>query len=152
VSKPYSGRRRSFLHYLLLFMASAVAMVLTWGAARFVLFRTARKRTREVSAEIVDKLQPNVPVHVPEAGAWLLKPTAGDDLVALDDRCSHLGCRTKWNSQKQLFECPCHGSEFHMDGRVAHGPATRPLSRLAVSKEANHKIRLLERPPGKTGS
>jgi Rieske Fe-S protein len=44
--------------------------------------------------------------------------------------CPHLGCAYAFDDGKQHFVCPCHGSEFALDGRVLHGPATSPLSHL----------------------
>jgi len=47
--------------------------------------------------------------------------------------CSHLGCSIAINSAAKTFDCPCHGSRFHLDGTVAHGPAIAPLSHLKWS-------------------
>jgi len=44
--------------------------------------------------------------------------------------CSHLGCSVALNDNAHRFECPCHGSQFHLDGTVLHGPAAFPLSNL----------------------
>jgi Rieske Fe-S protein len=44
--------------------------------------------------------------------------------------CPHLGCSYAFDDGKRHFVCPCHGSEFALDGRVLHGPATSPLSHL----------------------
>jgi Rieske Fe-S protein len=44
--------------------------------------------------------------------------------------CPHLGCSYAFDDGKKHFVCPCHGSEFALDGRVIHGPATSPLSHL----------------------
>jgi Rieske Fe-S protein len=44
--------------------------------------------------------------------------------------CPHLGCSYAFDQGKQHFVCPCHGSEFGLDGHVIHGPATSPLSHL----------------------
>jgi Rieske Fe-S protein len=44
--------------------------------------------------------------------------------------CPHLGCSYAFDHGKQHFLCPCHGSEFGLDGHVIHGPATSPLSHL----------------------
>jgi Rieske Fe-S protein len=44
--------------------------------------------------------------------------------------CPHLGCSYAFDDGKRHFVCPCHGSEFALDGSVIHGPATSPLSHL----------------------
>ena len=44
--------------------------------------------------------------------------------------CPHLGCSYAFDDGKRHFVCPCHGSEFALDGTVLHGPATSPLSHL----------------------
>jgi Rieske Fe-S protein len=45
-------------------------------------------------------------------------------------KCSHLGCSVAFNQGAASFDCPCHGSRFHPDGTVLHGPAAHPLSHL----------------------
>jgi len=44
--------------------------------------------------------------------------------------CPHLGCSYAFDDGKKHFVCPCHGSEFALDGSVIHGPASSPLSHL----------------------
>jgi Rieske Fe-S protein len=51
-------------------------------------------------------------------------------LRALAITCPHLGCSYAFDDGKKHFVCPCHGSEFALDGAVLHGPATSPLSHL----------------------
>jgi Rieske Fe-S protein len=144
--------RRSFLKYLTLLVSSITALMAAWGIGRFALFNSGGARNREASADILTKLQPDVPLHVPEAGAWLTKRQADGSITALDDRCTHLGCRQKWNPQRQLFECPCHGSEFDIEGNVKRGPATRSLPRLFVTTSKDERIHLSEKPPQGTPS
>jgi cytochrome b6-f complex iron-sulfur subunit len=152
VSEPFHAKRRSFLWSVLLFMGTVLAMMITWGTARFVMFRTGKKRHRQVSADALAALQPDAPLHVPAAGAWLLKRSTETEPLALDDRCTHLGCAIKWNAHRSLFECPCHGSEFDAGGQVKHGPATRSLPRFSLNKGEDGKLRLLERPPAAPAS
>lgn len=137
-------KRRSFLKYVLAGLTSAIVVLAVWGLAKFSFFGIARQRTREVSEEILAKLQSDEPLHVPEAGAWLRRKSNGD-VTALDDRCPHLGCRQKWNPEHKRFQCPCHGSEFDLDGNVLVGPAAKAIPRLVVDRRDKDKIRLLEK-------
>lgn len=40
-------------------------------------------------------------------------------------RCTHMGCRLRYNARANLWECPCHGSRFSDIGRVIRAPAVR---------------------------
>ena len=64
----------------------------------------------------------------PTFGGFLTRD--GGQLRAFAITCPHLGCSYDFDTGKKHFLCPCHGSEFALDGRVLHGPATAPLSHL----------------------
>ena len=64
----------------------------------------------------------------------------GDKLNAYAVNCSHLGCSVQANKDKKRFECPCHGSQFNLDGSVLHGPATAPLSHLKYKEAGANQI------------
>ena len=59
-------------------------------------------------------------IRVEEEGA---KPFA-----ILDGTCTHSGCLLDtYDSATERLQCPCHGSEFDLDGQVTGGPASAPL-------------------------
>ena len=56
-------------------------------------------------------------------------------VVALYQKCPHLGCRVPWCATSQWFECPCHGSQYNRVGEKKGGPAPRGMDQFAVSVE-----------------
>src|SRR5712691_8208502 len=53
-------------------------------------------------------------------------------IVALYQKCPHLGCRVPWCQSVQWFECPCHGSKYNRVGEKRDGPAPRGMDRFQV--------------------
>jgi Rieske Fe-S protein len=51
--------------------------------------------------------------------------------------CTHAGCAVHWNAFEGCWDCPCHGSQFSVDGQVLNGPAARPLAEVDVSQQAS---------------
>jgi nitrite reductase/ring-hydroxylating ferredoxin subunit/uncharacterized membrane protein len=61
----------------------------------------------------------------------------GEQLHALDDRCSHRGCSLHDGTfEDEAIVCPCHGSTFRLDGSIVRGPATAPQPRFDVRAHA----------------
>lgn len=60
-------------------------------------------------------------------------------IIALYQKCPHLGCRVPNCVSSQWFECPCHGSQYNRVGEKKGGPAPRGMDRFGVSV-ANDKI------------
>ncbi len=54
-------------------------------------------------------------------------------VVALYQKCPHLGCRVPECVTSQWFECPCHGSQYNQVGEKKGGPAPRGMDRFAMS-------------------
>jgi cytochrome b6-f complex iron-sulfur subunit len=55
-----------------------------------------------------------------------------EGLMALFQKCAHLGCRVPFCQQSQWFECPCHGSKYNEAGEYQLGPAPQGMYRFAV--------------------
>jgi cytochrome b6-f complex iron-sulfur subunit len=63
-------------------------------------------------------------------------------LVALYQKCPHLGCRVPQCLTSQWFECPCHGSQYNRVGEKRGGPAPRGMDRFAM--EVNDGVFLVD--------
>lgn len=64
--------------------------------------------------------------------APVLKGMAEAGIVALYQKCPHLGCRVPSCVSSQWFECPCHGSQYNQVGEKKGGPAPRGMDRFGV--------------------
>ena len=82
-------------------------------------------------------LQPYPVADVPKAKKVpeyaLVIPDMEQGIVALYQKCVHLGCRVPWCQTSQWFECPCHGSKYSRVGEKKGGPAPRGLDRFVIT-------------------
>lgn len=87
--------------------------------------------------------EPGSITHVNDARVYIshVKDEEEEGLLALWQRCPHLGCTVPWNEEEQKFRCPCHGSVYNKKGEVLDGPAPRPMDLFPV--EYNDKGELL---------
>jgi cytochrome b6-f complex iron-sulfur subunit len=54
--------------------------------------------------------------------------------------CTHKGCLVKFSEKNNRIECPCHGSQYDLNGNVLKGPASRPLPTHSGEIEGNQII------------
>ncbi len=64
----------------------------------------------------------------------------GNSFKAISVVCQHLGCAVHWTKEKNIFECPCHGSKYYRDGVNFAGPAPRPLYHFQLSLSDDGKL------------
>ncbi|MFV0308814.1 MAG: ubiquinol-cytochrome c reductase iron-sulfur subunit [Desertimonas sp.] len=61
-------------------------------------------------------------------------------IVALYQKCPHLGCRVPECATSQWFECPCHGSQYNRVGEKKAGPAPRGMDHFALTIGGNGDV------------
>lgn len=61
-------------------------------------------------------------------------------IVALYQKCPHLGCRVPSCATSQWFECPCHGSQYNRVGEKKAGPAPRGMDRFPLTIAPNGDV------------
>ena len=59
-------------------------------------------------------------------------PGMEQGIVALYQKCPHLGCRVPFCQTSQWFECGCHGSQYNRVGEKKGGPAPRGMDLFPV--------------------
>jgi cytochrome b6-f complex iron-sulfur subunit len=76
------------------------------------------------------------PILFREGRFFLLHAPGG--IIAAYRKCTHLGCTVPFNTQKDLFECGCHGSRYDKHtAAVLRTPAPRPLDLFHISQQPN---------------
>ena len=73
------------------------------------------------------------PILFREGRFFLLHAPGG--IIAAYRKCTHLGCTVPFSIEKDLFECPCHGSRY--DKRTAvvvRNPAPKPLQLFHITQ------------------
>jgi cytochrome b6-f complex iron-sulfur subunit len=68
------------------------------------------------------------------AGRFYIVRTV-DGVLAVWQRCTHLGCAVPYDEAAGQFHCPCHGSLFNDVGEVLGGPAPRPMDIFPITIE-----------------
>jgi cytochrome b6-f complex iron-sulfur subunit len=76
-------------------------------------------------------------------GALLVKPdNAADKIIVIHAHdgalyadsatCMHMGCDVLYDKELGHIRCPCHGSQYALNGANLKGPANRPLKSYPV--------------------
>ena len=63
----------------------------------------------------------------------LLVRDSPSSVRAFNPVCTHRQCVVAFSAGDKKIKCPCHGSQFDLDGNVVHGPASRPLERYPAA-------------------
>ena len=68
--------------------------------------------------------------------------SAGGNLYAFDDICTHAGCSLgRGKLDGTTVTCPCHGSQFDVrSGAVLRGPARQPVRSRSVKIEGENLL------------
>jgi len=152
--------RRQFFNRALLASFGAFLALMGVDSLAFLWPKLSGGFGADIDAGAVSDLQAQsvtpdgsiIPVFIPEARAYIVpappslseqyegKNVEAGGLMALFQRCVHLGCRVPWCGPSQGFECPCHGSKYNAIGEYFAGPAPRNLDRFVVELNGDRFI------------
>jgi len=77
--------------------------------------------------------QPGTATFVPEGRLFIAN--TGNALLAISQKCPHLGCQVPFCDSSGRFECPCHGSSFDIGGEWIEGPSPIGMSQHPITLE-----------------
>ena len=102
-------------------------------------------RLSEANSSTLLKSQVGLLVQPKDGGDKIMVVHSGDgSLFAVSAVCTHKGCDVNYDKKLGHLLCPCHGSEFGLDGQNIKGPAKRPLKHHTVRTENSRVIIILE--------
>ena len=90
----------------------------------------------KVDPEKFAKQRPDLPKTLPFADGTY--DVVNMNFVILSSLCPHLGCAPQWDETltPARFKCPCHGSQFDIDGAHLAGPAPRGMDPLPFKEQS----------------
>jgi len=153
----YGSTRRAFHLAVVYALGGIIALFMAIPTALYLLVPPKpRKESGWIDAGDVSQLAPGVPVELSfqesrldgwrlvteKKTAWVVKEQ-DKKIVAFGPQCTHLACAYHWEMEAGRFICPCHGSNFSIDGKVLAGPAPRPLDRY-LTKLVNNRLQIGE--------
>jgi cytochrome b6-f complex iron-sulfur subunit len=118
-------------------IAWGVSAVGLFAQAGVALFDFLKARTPpgafggEVVAGNLDEFAPGT-VNLVQKGRFYVVRFEDGGVLALWQRCPHLGCSVPWRESENRFSCPCHSSFFNLQGEVTAGPSPRPMDLFPV--------------------
>lgn len=154
MAEPDQIARRGFMSRATEVLGGLIAAGLVIPAVAYIL-----KPVRTVApggfvdALDLGQLKPRVPEEVSfqrirkdgwkliteKATAWVVK-LSDQEVVAYLPQCTHLGCAYHFNESQGEFVCPCHTTNFSIDGKVLGGPAPRDLDRYPVKVQGSRLL------------
>ena len=101
-------------------------------------------RLSKADSSTLLKSQVGLLVQSKDSGDKIMVVHIGDgSLFAVSSVCTHKGCDVNYDKKLGYLLCPCHGSEYGLDGQNIKGPATRPLKRYTIRTDNAHVIIVL---------
>ena len=135
--------RRQFLVRCIHTIQGAMGATLAFVAGRAVVAPAAtRRETMWLHAGSLRSLNEQTPTPVtlrvarPDGASEMVDRRvvflvrSATEVRAFDSTCTHLGCRTRYNTESNHIECPCHGGVYDTNGQVVAGPPPHPLTTL----------------------
>lgn len=150
-SQPEKSDRRSFIRGASCFIGAAIGAVPMTAGVRVLIDPLSRKNSGPEKAEFIrlaelTELPDGEPVKfaivedksdkwshykdVPVGAVYLLKQ--GGKVIAYNTVCPHLGCFVDYRKSEKDFFCPCHDSQFALDGKLTKGVSPRSMDELTV--------------------
>lgn len=132
-------KRRDFINWVGLgWLASSLPVALAACSPQTTSPKSSAGDWQTVgTTEELDKTGQLLAKNSPIGAILVIGTSKTGNLKAVDPTCTHAGCTVAWQAEAKKFSCPCHGSQFAVDGKVQKEPATKPLKTYIAKIEGN---------------
>jgi menaquinol-cytochrome c reductase iron-sulfur subunit len=159
IEEPQADRR-GFLTASAFVTGAICALAPVGAAAVFVLDPLLRKKDSGdsdlegfVAVATLDEIPPDgtpfaAPVIADKRDAWNLERNAelgsvylrkvGENIICFSAKCPHLGCFVQYRDNQ--FHCPCHDSQFDIEGNTTNDTPPRAMDALEVKVVDNEVL------------
>ena len=101
-------------------------------------------RLTEAESSALLEAQSGLLVQSKQGGHKIMVVHNGNgSLFAVSAVCTHKGCNVSFDEKLGHLRCPCHGSEFGLDGQNIKGPADLPLKSYNIRTEDSRVVIIL---------
>ncbi len=171
---PAAEERRGFLGKLMAVAIGGAVSLVPLAAGLFTIFDPLRRKSAQGAPLFVAPLAALSPGGPPQRfpviadrtdawnrypkdaiGAVYLRLLTDGKLDAFNVICPHAGCAVSFSASEAVFKCPCHTSDFKLDGSVKAGPSPRGMDQLETEiRDVNGRkevwVKFINYYPGKS--
>lgn len=130
--------RRGFLARMMRLLGAVAIVEAGWIAVSAMMPRSRKAPLLDgpgvTIAGPVERFEPGSVTAFADGRFYLARLEDGG-FLAVNRKCTHLGCSVPWIADENRFACPCHASAFDIHGDVISAPAPRPLDLFPVAIE-----------------
>lgn len=127
--KVVNSQRRFFLSNVVKFLPFVGVGTFSYPLLKFTMFQEAEKVILSVPLQELHE-------KITKIEKFFIYKNESS-IKVYDAHCTHMGCILNFIEKTQIFTCPCHSSEFALDGTKLKGPATRNLDIIKSRIENN---------------
>ncbi len=119
--KDNKNQRRTFIKS----MPYLLVGTLVYPTSKFIFFNESTNEEFRVSLKTLKEGITKIKKH----NVFIYKDK--NKIEVFNAHCTHMGCILNFYKDKDKFICPCHHSEFSINGTRIKGPAKRNLDKIA---------------------
>ena len=130
MTAPVTTTRRNFLKAGWKLGASLLAVAAGWTVFESLRPLGGAGKGGPIKLGTTGTYAAGTATYVPEGRLFIAN--TGTTLLAISQKCPHLGCRVPFCESSGRFECACHGSIFDIGGEYITGPSPRGMDRYPL--------------------